>query len=186
MAITVCKLTQKNIQDVNKCDGTFTVDSQLVLQAENNIIRYVALGVLPYTKRYPPDEVDYMSYLADPDKAVFLAYVDSHLAGQLILRKNWNHYAYVEDIAVDIHSRRCGVGRALVREAINWTRAKHLSGIMLETQNNNVSACHFYEHCGFRLGGFDRYLYRGISHETDEIALYWYLFLGQGSSESRS
>ena len=50
-----------------------------------------------------------------------------------------------------------------------------LPGIMLETQNNNVAACRFYESCGFHLGGFDRELYRGITPDTDETALFWYL-----------
>ena len=46
---------------------------------------------------------------------------------------------------------------------------------MLETQNINVAACLFYARCGFVLGGYDRFLYRGLTPETDEIALYWYL-----------
>jgi ribosomal protein S18 acetylase RimI-like enzyme len=46
---------------------------------------------------------------------------------------------------------------------------------MLETQNNNLPACRFYEHCGFTLSGFDRNLYKGINKDTEEIALYWYL-----------
>jgi streptothricin acetyltransferase len=48
---------------------------------------------------------------------------------------------------------------------------------MLETQNNNVGACKLYEACGFTLGGFDRYLYRGEMPDTREIALFWYLML---------
>jgi ribosomal protein S18 acetylase RimI-like enzyme len=64
-----------------------------------------------------------------------------------------------------------------VAEAIDWAKTKLLAGIMLETQNNNVAACRFYERCGFKLGGFDRYLYKGISKNTEEIALYWYLLL---------
>jgi streptothricin acetyltransferase len=46
---------------------------------------------------------------------------------------------------------------------------------MLETQNINVAACLFYQRCGFTLGGFDRYLYRGLDPSTEEVALYWYL-----------
>jgi ribosomal protein S18 acetylase RimI-like enzyme len=60
-------------------------------------------------------------------------------------------------------------------QAKQWTRERNLAGIMLETQNNNVSACKFYENCGFRLEGFDKYLYKSINRETDEVALYWYL-----------
>jgi ribosomal protein S18 acetylase RimI-like enzyme len=45
---------------------------------------------------------------------------------------------------------------------------------MLETQNNNVRACYFYESCGFRIGGFDNLLYRGLDPDTDEVAIYFY------------
>jgi len=175
MAITLCELNDQNIQDVNRCDAVFMVDSKLILQAENDVIRYTAVSVPPYQKRYAFDEIDYSTYLANPDKTIFFANMDGCLAGQIILSKNWNQYASVEDIAVDVHFRRDGVGRALMNQAIVWAKAKQLPGIMLETQNNNVPACRFYEHCGFTLGGFDRYLYKGIHKDTEEIALYWYL-----------
>jgi ribosomal protein S18 acetylase RimI-like enzyme len=58
---------------------------------------------------------------------------------------------------------------------MEWARDKGCPGMMLETQNNNVAACRFYESCGFELGGFDAYLYKGLNRTTDEIALYWYL-----------
>ncbi len=46
---------------------------------------------------------------------------------------------------------------------------------MLETQDNNVGACKFYESCGFQLKGFDTSLYKAIDQVKNEIALYWYL-----------
>ena len=118
MAITLCELNEQNIQDVNKCDGVFTVESKLVLQAENDVIRYTIVSVPPYQKRYAYDEIDYSTYLANPDKTIFFAYMDDRLAGQIILLKYWNQYAYIEDIAVDGHFRRCGVGQALMDQAI--------------------------------------------------------------------
>ena len=71
--------------------------------------------------------------------------------------------------------RRQGVGKALIVQARQWAQERNLAGIMLETQNNNVGACMLYERCGFRLGGVDKYLYKGINSETDEVALYWYV-----------
>jgi streptothricin acetyltransferase len=175
MTIAVCELNEQNMRDVNQCDGTFTADSRLILQMDNNVIRYTVDSLPPFQKRYPFEAIDCTSYLANPDKAIYFAYDDNRLAGQVILRKNWNHYAYIEDIVVDIHFRRRGIGRVLMEEAVIWAKGKQLAGIMLETQNNNVAACRFYERCGFVLGGLDRYLYKGISNDTDEIALYWYL-----------
>lgn len=45
---------------------------------------------------------------------------------------------------------------------------------MLETQNNYVRACKFYEDSGFKIGGFDNYLYRGQKANTDVVAIFWY------------
>ncbi len=175
MHITIRQLDEQNFGDVNRCDGTFTVDSRLVLYAENDVIRYTIVYVPPYQKRYPAEEVEYAAYLHQPDQAIFFALVDDQVAGQVIVRRNWNHYAFVGDITVDAGFRRKGVGRALLQHAVNWARDRQLAGVMLETQNNNVAACHLYESCGFKLAGFDRYLYQGLNPGTDEIALYWYL-----------
>ncbi len=182
MNITIRQLDERNIRDVNRCDGTFTIDSMLVLHAENDVIRYTIVNVPSQQKRYPAEELDYPTYLNHPDKMIYFAYADGQLAGQVIVRKNWNHYAYLEDIVVDAGFRHLGVGRALLQHAVTWAKARQLAGVMLETQNNNVAACRLYESCGFKLGGFDRYLYQGLSPNTDEIALYWYLLFASVSS----
>src|SRR5512139_1205510 len=175
MHLTIQQIDERNFGDVNRCDETFTVDSRLVVHAENDGLRYTIVNVPPYQKSYPPEELDYPSYLHHPDKAIFCAYADGQLAGQVIVRKYWNGFAYIDDIAVDVSFRQQGVGRALLQHAVAWARDRQLAGVMLETQNNNVAACRLYESCGFQLGGFDRYLYRGLHPGTDEIALYWYL-----------
>ena len=72
-----------------------------------------------------------------------------------------------------------GVGRALMDRAIAWAVERGLPGVRAETQSNNVPACKLYESCGFRLGGFDRDLYRGLDEGTTEVALFWYLLFGQ-------
>ena len=113
-----------------------------------------------------------------------MAFLDGSLAGRIVLSEGWNRYAWVEDIAVDAGHRRAGVGRALMDRAIAWAVERGLPGIRLETQNNNVPACKFYESCGFRLGGFDRDLYRGLDEATTEIALFWYLPLFESGDVS--
>ena len=175
MEITIEKLTPGTILDVNQPVGEFIIDSKLVLSLDNDEIRYETIPATHSRKRYDLDNLDYTTYLDNPDKTVFLAYVDGQVTGQIILRTNWNGYTYIEDIAVDIHFRRQGIGTALMRQAVNWAQGRNHPGIMLETQNNNVAACKFYEKCGLILGGFDRFLYRGINKYTEEIALFWYL-----------
>ena len=139
-------------------------------------IHYTLAPARPFIKRYPPEDLDYAGYIENPEKTVFFAFIDEQPAGQIILRKNWNGYAYIEDIAVDSRFRKQGIGKRLMEQAEEWAKSKMLPGIMLETSNVNVTACRFYENFGFKLGGFDRYLYQATMPGTEEVALYWYLF----------
>jgi ribosomal protein S18 acetylase RimI-like enzyme len=175
MDMIIRELDESGINDVGRIDGHFVVDSQLMLHAENNQIRTTVIDLPPGEKRYAQEAVDYRKYLADPTKAIFLAHVDGEIAGRIILRQNWNKYAYIEDIVVDEKFRRRGIGRALIDQARQWARQMDLPGIMLETQNNNVRACRFYESCGFKIGGFDNSVYRGLDADTDEVAIFYYL-----------
>lgn len=175
MEIVIREIDKNIFQDVNQCDGTFIVDSKLVLQVENGIIHYSIVSIEPHQKPYIFEEKDYPSYISNPDKIIYFAYVDGQLAGQIDIIKHWNVYALISDFIVDTHFRRRGVGRAMMQRAVDWARARQLPGIMLETQNNNVTACRFYEKFGFKLHGFDTHLYKGFNPSTDEIALFWYL-----------
>ncbi len=177
MKISIEAINARNVSDVGKCDAEFTIDSRLVLQVDHGQISY-SIEPLPLTKkRYAGHDVDYTTYINASDKTIFFAYLDGRLAGQIILLKYWNQFGYIEDIAADAGFRRRGIGRALIDHALRWSQELNLAGLMLETQDNNVSACKFYERCGFQLGGFDRYLYKGINPQTAEVALYWYLVL---------
>lgn len=173
--IVIKQIDRDNIGDADRCDGIFTVASKLELAADNETILYRIVPVPPYEKRYPAESVDYMAYLNSPQQTVYLAYIDGVIAGEIRLRQNWNRYVLIENIVVDVNYRRRGVGKALMKKAIEWARERQLPGLMLETQNNNVAGCMLYQQCGFELAGFDRRLYQGIMLGTDEIALYWYL-----------
>ena len=175
MQITIRELDHDNLQDVNKCDGTFTVHSKLVLHAADGVISYSVVSIEPYQKRYIFEEKDYPSYIGNPDKTVYFAYIEGQLAGQIDVSKHWKAYAWIGDFFVDLEFRRHGIGHAMMEKAVDWAKARNLPGIMLETQDVNVQACRFYENFGFRLYGFDTYLYKGWNPATNEIALFWYL-----------
>jgi ribosomal protein S18 acetylase RimI-like enzyme len=175
MEILIEVVNKTNFQDVGNYDGEFVIESELILRAENNQIWYSVVDRPSAKKRYDTKDIDYATYINHPEKAVFLAYADGKAAGQIILQKHWNNFAYIYDIVVDENFRRLGIGRALIAEARRWAEENGLPGIMLETQTNNVPACHFYESCGFKLGGFDKYLYSGQDTNTDEVAMFWYL-----------
>jgi streptothricin acetyltransferase len=175
MNIQIREMDEENLPQINQCNNSFLVENKYSLHAYNDEISYSLVPATRFIKNYPPEELDFASYIGNPEKTVFFAYVDDHLAGQIILRKNWNRFAYVEDIAIDSGYRRQGIGRRLMAKAVEWTKSKQLPGIMLETSNVNIAACQFYERFGFKLGGFDRYLYQAVMPETEEVALYWYL-----------
>ncbi|WP_028551561.1 GNAT family N-acetyltransferase [Paenibacillus sp. UNC451MF] len=162
-------------------DDSFTVDSMLVLTFTGHKFHYVIKEIPPYTKSYmdiegkDDEETDYSSYINNPDQVMYLAFCEEQLAGQIMIKRNWNQYAYIEDIKVDLQFRRYGIGRQLIDKAKSWAKSGNMKGIMLETQNNNVKACKFYESCGFVLGGIDCYIYKNILEGREETALYWYL-----------
>ncbi len=175
MKITIREMDESSSQSIKKYGSSFEVTSKLVLHAENGKIRYTVVHVPPYTKQYGAERVDPDTYIASSDRIVFLAYVDDKLAGQIRVYKNWNAFAYIDDIAVESDYRGQGIARALMERATEWAKSKGFPGMMLETQNNNVAACRLYERCGFELRGFDTHLYKALEPGTDEIALYWYL-----------
>lgn len=175
MEITIQEISQHNRQDAGQCDSTFTVDAVFVLAVQDNLVQFSIAPVPSYQKQYPKEAVDYNAYIDCPDQVVFFAYADTTIAGEIRLRRNWNRYAYVEDLVVSPCFRRCGIGRMLIQAAVEWAQRNRLPGVMLETQNNNVAACRLYRTCGFEVGGFDRFLYHGIDPHTEEVALYWYL-----------
>jgi len=185
MTITIRELQAGDPDDWLRLDDSFTVDSTLVLSLANGRIGYEIAEVPAFTKRYsdepaPADEeTDFSAYIGNPDQIVYLAYAGARAAGRIILRRNWNRYAYIEDIQVDRLYRRHGIGRMLIERAKRWAAAGGMPGLMLETQSNNVRACRFYESCGFEIGGFDTRLYQGVRKQTDEIALFWYLMFDE-------
>lgn len=175
MAVTITPLTFANQGDLNHCDNSFAVESELCLHATGGRIGYTVQPVTPYVKRYGPEVHSAQEYVGRPGRAAWIAYCDGQVAGQVLVHENWNRFALIWDIAVDLGCRRRGIGRQLIEQAANWARDRGMPGLMLETQNVNVGACRLYESCGFVLGGFDAYLYRGVEPGTREIALFYYL-----------
>jgi streptothricin acetyltransferase len=176
MGIIIKELTADLLQDINKANDEFVINEKLVPRYENGRLSYTVVSVPEYRKKYQPETPEfYASHINNPDKAGFIAYLDGQTAGQLFLHRNWNLFAWIDDIGVDIKLRRRGIGRALMTRAEEWAKQKGFPGIMLETQDTNVKACLFYESYGFALGGFDTHLYHATDRYRDEIALFWYL-----------
>jgi [ribosomal protein S18]-alanine N-acetyltransferase len=57
------------------------------------------------------------------------------------------------NLAVQANARRRGVGKALLEEAVNWSRSLGAKRVMLEVRASNAFALRFYERHGFRMVG---------------------------------
>jgi len=176
MNIQIRQMDSQSIHQVDQFNRNSMVNSHIVLQVENNKLTYSIVTVEPYEKILSIEAEDYTTFIDNPQKVIFFADVDRSAkpAGQIKLVPWWNKFAYVEELVVDTEFRGKGVGRALMTRAIEWAKHQNFPGITLETQDNNVPACTFYEKCGFVLRGFDLYAYKNLDNAS-EIALYWYL-----------
>ncbi|SDM92813.1 Ribosomal protein S18 acetylase RimI [Paenibacillus jilunlii] len=179
--ISIREMTAEDQGRWTDMDDSFIVDSALVLSYIENQFTYTVKDIPIYEKRYSEetseqaDETEDSEYINNPDQVVYLAFAEQQAVGRMVLKKNWNRYALIDMIQVDKQFRRHGIGRQLMEQAKRWALERELPGIMLETQNINVQACRFYERCGFVIGGFDQYVYKGIPAVSGEVAVYWYL-----------
>ncbi|MGG0120684.1 streptothricin N-acetyltransferase SatA [Bacillus paranthracis] len=179
MSLLIRELEKNDLDNFPEIDDSFIVNARLILSLSkvNRRIEYTVEDVPRYEKIYlqnDNEELTYNEYINKPNQVIYIALLHNQIIGFIVLKKNWNHYAYIEDITVDKKYRTLGVGKRLVDQAKKWVKEGNMPGIMLETQNNNVAACKFYEKCGFVIGGFDFLIYKGLDMTNDEVAMYWY------------
>ena len=173
-------LRQEILGDIGRANEPFALIGRIVPALKDGVWSYTEeLFEKPVMKLYPPEEADWAAYLADPSRAAFLAYEEDRCIGQIVLRSDWNKYAFIEDLCVAAAVRRRGTGRALMDRAEQWAREKGLCGLALETQDNNLSACRFYAACGFAIGAVNTMLYRNFDKPyCEETAVFWYKRFG--------
>lgn len=129
-------------------------------------------------KTYPPAPFDPAEYMTSPTRALFLALAGEEYLGHIRLAESWTGDCRVEDLTVRRPHRGRGVGTALMDAAKVWAEERALPGLTLETQDNNLPACRFYQKYGFTLGGMDTRVYRHTPYR-EETALYFYLSLSE-------
>jgi GNAT superfamily N-acetyltransferase len=143
------------------CDFSFTI-SHIAREPFIHCDLHIEAVAEPWTKTYELDIQTLENHCVNPDAIFLIAETDDgEIAGF---------------IAVERTKRRTGAAQKLMAAAHVWARSVNAPGLRLETQNVNVSACLFYRHYGFTLGGYDRFLYNALP-EKDEVALFWYYML---------
>ena len=154
---------------------TFTVSGYAQVQLGSPVSQWRIEPVEPYLKNYGIDSEEFCKHRDAADSTVMVAWLDEQPVGHIVLSTHWNGFAHVDELAVDAVARRNGIARKLLDVAQFWSRKRHMPGIMLETQNNNLAACKLYESYGFVAGGVDFLRYRAIDPGTQEAAIFWYL-----------
>lgn len=176
-AIHVCPMDESNMHLVPRHDQPYHVHGKMLLSfAEGQWSYTEELFDASYIKRFPEEDLALPDYLSSPDKIVLMAFADGALAGTIRLSRAWNLYAFIDDIGVFPGYRRKGVGAALMAAAEGWAGQLGLKGLALEMQDINLDAAHFYETCGFVIGGANTMLYRNFGLE--ETAVFWYKPIG--------
>lgn len=129
------------------------------------------------TKTNPPlSQESLEQYAKGGDQALFLALEGDLCLGHIALEKEFMGWAYVEDLEVAAPHRGRGVGTALIQEAVRWAKGLGLTGLRLETQDNNLRACRFYLKQGFQIGGVNYLRYHTLPFpKNQEAAIFFYL-----------
>lgn len=98
-----------------------------------------------------------VSQLDDPETLVLVAERSGEIVGYLfssIEPVSWRDLrgpcGFVHDVYVDEGARREGVGRELVRAAVEWIHAKGMSQVVLWSKSRNDVAQRLFASLGFR------------------------------------
>lgn len=77
---------------------------------------------------------------------------DAGVTGFLVARRLSSELEIL-NFAVESDSRRCGIGAALLREALQWAQSFQATQAILEVRASNLSALRFYERHKFEVVG---------------------------------
>lgn len=159
-------ITKEHSEDILLKNDPFPLNGKMIVSYVNQKWGYTV-------ERFPPDQCSEMRF---PDEAydfdamskdtVFIgAYDGDQCVGLVLLQKAFFKYMYIPDFKVSAACRGQGVGRMLVQKAAEAAKEMGYRGLYLQGQDNNLNACLFYIHTGFRIGGLDTEVYKGTSQE---------------------
>lgn len=162
--ITVRFIGDENAADINIKNERFRLWGRMVPNFQNGEWGYTAVENEKSEWQVFPNE----NYSYDDMKNDFVfigAYDGDECVGLAILQKTWHKYLYLYDIKVNEAYRGRHVGTEMIQKACDAAKEAGLRGIRTVAQDTNLSACLFYLHNGFRIGGVDTGIYNGTKQE---------------------
>lgn len=131
MNLLIRELEVDDLDNLPEIDDSFIVNSRLILSLSkvNRRIEYTVEDVPSYEKSYLQnnnEELACNEYINKPNQVIYIALLHNQIIGFIVLKKNWNHYAYIEDIKVDKKYRSLGVGRRLIEQAKQWAKESNM------------------------------------------------------------
>lgn len=129
MSLLIRELETNDLDNFPEIDDSFIVNARLMLSLSkvNRRIEYTVEDVPSYEKSYlqnDNEELVYNEYINKPNQIIYIALLHNQIIGFIVLKKNWNNYAYIEDITVDKKYRTLGVGKRLIAQAKQWAKRR--------------------------------------------------------------
>lgn len=130
-------------------------------------------------RKLQPDEAPPMDLLllADPSRKIIEAYLtraecfvmenQNQLIGAYVLLPTRPETIELVNIAVQENFQNKGIGKQLIRHALERAKEQGFQTIEVGTGNSSMSQLAFYQKCGFRITGVDRDFF--IEHYEEEL-----------------
>lgn len=130
-------------------------------------------------RKLQPDEAPPMDLLllADPSRKIIEAYLtraecfvmenQNQLIGAYVLLPTRPETIELVNIAVQENFQNKGIGKQLIRHALERVKEQGFQTIEVGTGNSSMSQLAFYQKCGFRITGVDKDFF--IEHYEEEL-----------------
>lgn len=88
MEIEIRRLDGENKHYYDTFQKPFVIESKLVLDSTQEEFRYTFEKVAPFEKQYDSDVIEISDYIGNPEKIIFLAYIEDKSVGHIRIRRN--------------------------------------------------------------------------------------------------
>lgn len=166
------RILRENAGDLLLKNEPFAMPGKFIPELQDGLWRYkVAWFESAKTMCFPDEAYDFGK--VSQRGCAFGAYENGVCVGLIVLEDRFWKYMHVYDLKVSAAARGKGVGKALIRAALEEARRRDYRGLYLEAQDSNLNACLFYVKTGFAIGGFDNRLYTGTSQEGKADVIFY-------------